>query len=148
MNNLVHEDNETPTSVKSRKWKKIKNSETEGNHGSEDNDATQFDAITSETNKNATNSDWSTYAGSCFLFLFTSSCIRKTRRNNPTKGTEGKTYLMIDFSHTREKCRKELILITFKNDIGGDIGTNFTINWSDGDIFFFLSSAYMHLNKD
>lgn len=38
MNRLINEDYETSTSIKRREWKQVKDSETEGNHSSEDND--------------------------------------------------------------------------------------------------------------
>lgn len=88
VNYLIKNNEKTSTPIEGRKWEEIKDSETERNHSCKYDYASELDTIVSKSNKDSTNSDRTTYTSCCFLFLFSRSCIRKTRTNNRSKSTE------------------------------------------------------------
>lgn len=142
MNRLIDENDETSATIERWKWEEIEDSETEGYHRREDNKTPNLYTIVSQSDEDPTNSDRTTDTSDGFFFLLTRRISRKTGGDNGAKCTERKSYLPMNLDHTMCKRINGSILITSEGNIWSNVGTDFTVFWSDKNCFCLISSQY------
>lgn len=143
MNSLIHEDDETSSTIECWKWEEIKYSQTQRYHRRENNQAPNLYSMISQANKNSTDSNRTAHTGSGFFFLFIGRVCRKTRHNNRRERSKRKSYLLIHLEHTMSESSEGTILESSEGNIGSDVCTDFTIYWCQRKYFLLASSNYL-----
>ncbi len=126
MYTLIHENQETSSSIECWQRKEIEDSETQRNHSNHDEYCPSIDIIFYHIHKDFPDSHWTPNTIFHFFFLRLCRCVREAGYDNRSKGTERKSNLMIDFRHSIKERLSERISVFYQSNMRSDKNTYFT----------------------